>query len=90
MLQIADEVVYVDELPNYQVDRVSIGEYHIAKMQKRNEHMVDESRIMVACWDGSKGGTGNCVNYITKSSKTLYHINPKYDYRLEVRYGMFH
>lgn len=90
MLQVSDEVIYVDELPKYEVVGVPIGEYHVTKMQKRNEFMVDQSRIMVACWDGTKGGTGNCVNYISKESKTLFQMNPKYNYQLEVRYGMYH
>jgi uncharacterized phage-like protein YoqJ len=90
MLKVSDEVIYVDEIAGYGMDGIKIGEYHVAKMQKRNEYMVDESRIMIACWDGTRGGTGNCVNYITKEHKTLFQMNPKYDYQLEVRYGMNH
>lgn len=88
MLKLADEIIYVDELGMYRVEGTIIGDYHVAKMQQRNEHMVDESRIMIALWDGTKGGTGNCVNYIRKKSKTLYWINPKNNFELEVRYGM--
>lgn len=89
MLEVADEVIYVDELPDYRVDGVSVGEYHVAKMQKRNEYMVDHSRIVVAAWDGTKGGTGNCVRYARKTGKTLYTLKPQYDYELDVLYGMF-
>lgn len=39
------------------------GEYAPAKMQKRNEWMVRESDFILACWDGSPGGTANCVRY---------------------------
>ncbi|KAA9007284.1 DUF1273 family protein [Paenibacillus spiritus] len=89
MLDMADEVVYVDELPAYKVDGVSIGEYHVSKMQKRNEYMVDHSRIVIAAWDGAKGGTANCVRYARKDGKTLYTLKPQYDYELDVLYGMF-
>lgn len=41
--------------------------YHPAKMQIRNEWMVDQLEHaqdkLVALWDGSPGGTANCVRY---------------------------
>lgn len=33
------------------------------KMQRRNEWMVDNSALVIALWDGSSGGTANCVRY---------------------------
>ena len=33
------------------------------KMQKRNEAMVDNSDVCVAYWNGTSGGTANCVEY---------------------------
>ncbi len=39
------------------------GEYAAWKMQKRNEFMVDRCDELIAVWDGTKGGTANCVNY---------------------------
>lgn len=33
------------------------------KMQKRNEWMVARCHRVAALWDGSSGGTGNCVRY---------------------------
>lgn len=90
MLQVADEVVYVDEIADYGMDNIPIGEYHVAKMQKRNEYMVNQSRIMIACWDGTKGGTANCVKYINKKGKTLYRMIPQREYELEVHYGINH
>lgn len=47
-----DEVVYV----------CNAG-YAGWKMQKRNEWMVDNSEAVIAVWDGTAGGTGNCVKY---------------------------
>ena len=37
--------------------------YHPAKMQTRNEWMVDRANSIVAYWNGSEGGTANCVGY---------------------------
>ena len=37
--------------------------YAAWKMQKRNEAMVDECNRLVALWDGSSGGTANCIAY---------------------------
>ncbi|WP_188052008.1 hypothetical protein [Azospirillum sp. Sh1] len=32
-------------------------------MNTRNEWMVDHSDRLLALWDGSQGGTANCVRY---------------------------
>ena len=40
---------------------VSPGGYSAAKMQVRNEWMVDNCTRVAALWDGSAGGTGNCI-----------------------------
>lgn len=32
-------------------------------MQRRNEVMVDISELLATCWDGSPGGTYNCIKY---------------------------
>lgn len=42
---------------------VSPGGYSPAKMQVRNEWMVDHADKIIAVWDGSSGGTANCVRY---------------------------
>ena len=73
----ADQVVLVDALTDYKYDRVPIGEYHPAKMQLRNEFMVDNSDVVIAVWDGSKGGTGNCVKYAEKNGRRIIRIDPK-------------
>lgn len=39
------------------------GEYVSWKMQKRNEWMVDNCDLVLALWDGSPGGTANCIKY---------------------------
>lgn len=47
------------------------GAYAAWKMQKRNQWMVDNSQGLVALWDGTAGGTANCVNY----AKTIPMVN---------------
>jgi uncharacterized phage-like protein YoqJ len=42
---------------------VSPGGYTAEKMQIRNCWMVDASDHLIALWDGSAGGTQNCVRY---------------------------
>jgi uncharacterized phage-like protein YoqJ len=42
---------------------VSPGGYAIWKMQVRNEWMVDRATGVLALWNGSGGGTGNCIQY---------------------------
>jgi len=32
-------------------------------MQVRNEWMVDRCGLLLACWDGTSGGTANCLRY---------------------------
>lgn len=39
------------------------GPYAPEKMQRRNVWMVDHCNRVVALWNGSPGGTANCVRY---------------------------
>lgn len=59
-----------------QVEVVCAGSYAGWKMQKRNEWMVDHCQTLLAVWDGSSGGTGNCVGYAQKIGKPIDRINP--------------
>gem|GEM_PF-349565 len=88
MIELADEVIYVDTLDDYKIKDLPIGEYNPVKMQKRNEHMVDNSFVVIAFWDGSSGGTSNCVKYARKQyvDRVLYRIDPRYNCELDVRY----
>lgn len=45
-------------------------------MQVRNCYMVDNVSQVVAVWDGSGGGTKNCVNYAKSMNRDLTVINP--------------
>ena len=56
---------------------VSSGEYAAWKMQARNQWMVDDCDVLIAVYDGSPGGTRNCVEYAQKQGKTIHFIDPK-------------
>lgn len=45
-------------------------------MQVRNEYMVNLADKVIAVWDGSSGGTGNCVAYAKKKEKEIIMIDP--------------
>ena len=51
--------------------------YAAWKMMKRNQWMVDNCDVLIAVWDGSSGGTKNCVDYATSKEKTIIRIDPK-------------
>jgi uncharacterized phage-like protein YoqJ len=42
------------------------GGYCAYAMQLRNEWMVERCNRVMAMWDGSPGGTANCIEYATK------------------------
>lgn len=48
---------------------VTPGGYAPWKLQKRNEWMVDHCDKLVALWDGSHGGTFNCLQYADVKGK---------------------
>lgn len=52
------------------------GEYNYTCMQDRNVWMVDHADAVVAIWNGSSGGTANCVNYAKKVGRPMIIINP--------------
>lgn len=75
MVKRADEVVYVDTIDKYATN-APVDIYTPLKMQKRNEYMVDYSHVVIACWDGTSGGTGNCVRYVREQNKELIQVMP--------------
>lgn len=70
-LRKANEIIYVDTLDSYKIKGYEEGKYYPAKMQKRNEYMVDISDYIIAYYDGSSGGTGNCLKYWSKIKSNL-------------------
>lgn len=55
---------------------VSPDPYSPEKMQIRNAWMVDNSDAVIAVWNKSGGGTGNCVDYATSKFKPILVIDP--------------
>jgi uncharacterized phage-like protein YoqJ len=54
-------------------------EYRPWKMQKRNEWMVEHCDKVWAYWDGSDGGTANCVNYATKNGIPVINLYKEFN-----------
>jgi uncharacterized phage-like protein YoqJ len=50
------------------------GPYAGWKMQRRNEWMVDHASEVWALWDGSPGGTKNCVDYAARSEVLVINL----------------
>jgi uncharacterized phage-like protein YoqJ len=48
------------------------------KMQERNKWMCDNSDLVLALWDGSSGGTGNCIEYAKKQDKKIVNLYDKW------------
>ena len=67
-----------NKLLNLAAEKVIVceGGYAAWKMQKRNEWMTDNSDELVACWDGTNGGTKNCIDYALSMNKKIHRINP--------------
>jgi uncharacterized phage-like protein YoqJ len=55
---------------------VSPDPYAAWKMQTRNIWMVDRADRVLAVWDGTPGGTTNCVNYALQQNKPVIHWKP--------------
>ena len=63
ILKKAESIVYVSE-----------GTYAAWKMQTRNEYMVNNSDVILAMYDGSSGGTRNCIEYAKKQNKQIINL----------------
>lgn len=48
--------------------------YTLICMQKRNEWMVDHCDILLALWNGTPGGTANCLNYAKSKSTKIINV----------------
>ena len=74
--RVADTEVYELLLDNAQ--RIVSSDKYLGPWlyQRRNEWMVDHADEVLAVWDGSPGGTANCVKYAKKLDKKIHTINP--------------
>jgi len=50
--------------------------YNYKCMQERNEFMVNNSNLLLGCFNGEKGGTLNTINYAKRKNKEIIIINP--------------
>lgn len=50
--------------------------YDPAKLQRRNVWMVDNSDLLIAYWNGTPGGTANCLQYAASKGKQAIIFNP--------------
>lgn len=51
--------------------------YQAWKLQRRNEWMVEHSDLLVAIFDGTSGGTDNCIRYARTRNKQVRIISPR-------------
>lgn len=58
------------------VKLVSEEAYTPYLMQKRNEYMVNLADKVIAVWDGTRGGTYNCVMYAKSQNTPIIRIKP--------------
>lgn len=61
------------------VIHVSDPGYAAWKMQRRNEWMVDNATHVLALWNGTPGGTANCVAYAHKVGRPVINIWPSWE-----------
>lgn len=87
MLHEADEIIDVARHPLYCTNEdkgshpIPLDDYSSAKMKKRNEFMVDQSKFLLAFFDGSAGGTYHCVRYAMKNISnrpTIIVLDPRF------------
>jgi len=60
------------------VTMVTDAPYTPSCMQQRNEYMVNHSDKVIAVWNGSSGGTKNCIDYAKKQKKEIIWFFPCY------------
>lgn len=55
---------------------VAPGAYNPHKLQVRNEWMVNRCDLLLAVWDGTLGGTANCVRYAQRVGRRMVVVDP--------------
>jgi len=53
---------------------VSSGGFSHSAMQIRNQYMVDRCDVVLALWNGSPGGTANCIRYAKNIHKPIVNL----------------
>lgn len=71
----SSQKIYNDILKYDKCTKIVLSpKYTIKCMQERNIYMVDNSDLVIAVWDGTKGGTKNCIDYALSIKKPIEYI----------------
>ena len=63
--------------PEFDTNIVTVGARHAGNiLNARNHGMVDACDMMLALYDGTPSGTGNCVTYAQKQGVPVVMIAP--------------
>lgn len=62
-----------------EVHMVSQGSFTAEKMDRRNRFMVDRCNKLLALWDGSSGGTHNCIKYAERQGVEVVNLWPQWE-----------
>lgn len=65
------QALYRDILNKAVEVQVLAKSYSPQVMQDRNKWMVDHADLVAALWDGSNGGTKNCIEYATQQNREI-------------------
>ena len=69
-----DRLRFEQMVDKYDHHYVVDGPYTANCLQLRNRYMVDHSDLILAVWDGSPSGTGNCVRYAQSKGKQVRRV----------------
>lgn len=76
-LTLANQVIFVDELPAYATDRAPVGVHHPDKLPARNQYLVDHSDLVVVVWAGlTRGNTYDLVQRAIAAGRPLVQHHP--------------
>ena len=72
--------LYYDYLVSNATNQLTLatGPFHVHHMTDRNQYLVDHSQTFLALWDGSNGGTADCVRRATKKNIPIYNVWDKW------------
>lgn len=64
-----NKIQFIKHLPKFKIDPTV--PYHPRWYLKRNEQIVADSEIIVACWDNKSAGTKHTVDYAKKMNRPV-------------------
>jgi len=70
----ADRKRYREILYNCDKTTLTSDYYTPSCMMRRNKYMVDNSNVLIACYDGHSGGTWNTIKYAMEQDKEVIHL----------------